>query len=424
MNPGRLKLELFCFGARLDPECALDRDTRPIKRTRGGLGSGLDAILPGGVWVNIPLFETFVSRSPFRIVKRGVTYQLWRDDRPVCDLRLPPRPRWYEQRSTDGRLFGEIGVMQGTYFSIYPSELCGFWAAKPRRNCRFCSVGLCLGQTESETKTVRDVVEAVRAARRHERITFVHFNTGFLEDDRPLELILPYVEAVKRETGLLIGVQCPPAIDLTYYDRLKNAGANHLSFCFELFDPDRFARICPGKAESFGRAAEALRDDPLLRQVAETAARFLADARPHSGQLPFYRALAYCVRLFGKGRISGETIAGLEPPRRSIQAAEFLAALGAVNTVCVFRPCLDTDLSDQPPPDADELAPVFARMYEVCVAANIPVGLAPNIKTAMVHLPEEGRWLSTHPADGAYRAKATLLRTLYRGAFSVSRLGK
>jgi hypothetical protein len=81
-------------------------------------------------------------------------------------------------------------------------------------------------------------------------------------------------------------------------------------------------------------------------------------------------------------------------------------------------------LSDLPPPDADSLAPVFARMYEVCVEANIPIGLAPNIKTAMVHLPEEGRWLSAKIDDGGYRLKAAFLRTVYRWLFAASRLGK
>lgn len=47
LNPGRLKLELFCNGVRIDESCTLEADTRPVKRTRGGLGSGLDIILPG-----------------------------------------------------------------------------------------------------------------------------------------------------------------------------------------------------------------------------------------------------------------------------------------------------------------------------------------------------------------------------------------
>jgi hypothetical protein len=397
-NPGILKLELFCRGARVDGSCTLDADTRPIKRTRGGLGSGLDAILPEDVWVNIPIVEPFAQSSPYIIRKDAKGYSLWKDDELLAPLKLPPRPAWYEQTSSSGKRFGDIGVMQGTYFAVYPSDLCGFWTMQPRKNCRFCSVGLCIGKTESERKSVQDVVEAVLMARKHERITFVHFNTGFYEDDRALDVVMPYVEAVRKRTGLLVGVQCPPARDLSKYDRLRKAGADHVSFCFELFDSDRFAEICPGKAGSFGKMAASLEGDPLLNEVNASATRHLGGMQPHPGQLPFYRAIAYCTRLWGKGRVSGEIIAGLESPESSIAAIDFLAAYGVVATVCVFRPCVGTDLELHPPPHSDELGRVFARMHEACLGNRIPTGIAPNIKTAMVHLPDEGRYFTSASA--------------------------
>lgn len=427
LNLGYLKLDLFCRGAKIGEGCDFDNDTRPIKRTRGGLGSGLDAILPNDVWVNIPVVEPFAQKSPYEIVKRSNRYLLLKEGQVICELKLPPHPLWYKNKTSSYKSIGDIGVMQGTYFSVYPSELCNFWKMKPKRNCRFCSVGLCLGVTESEEKSVKDVVEAVVEARKNERITFVHFNTGYIENDRALDIVMPYVEAVKKKTGLLIGVQCPPALDLSKYDRLKRMGVNHVSFCFELFDPERFEKICPGKAEFFGRMANSITSDPLLEQARTLAKAHLKDKEPHHGQLMFYRAILYCVKLFGKGRVAGEIISGLEPPNRSIQAIEFLAELGAVSTVCVFRPCIGTDLENEPPPNAADLAPVFARMYEVCIEKNIPIGIAPNIKTAMVHLPEEGRWLSDK-SYGFKRVRYEILRSLmkasFKALFAINRIGK
>jgi len=414
---GKLKLDLFCRGARVDKNCTLEKDTRPVKRTRGGLGSGLDAILPGHTWVNIPVEEPFVSKSPYQINKRGNTYSLWRETDEICPLILPPKPTWYEETTSSGRKIGEIGVMQGTYFAVYPSDLCGFWQDSPRRNCRFCSVGLCLGNTESSEKSIRDVVEAVKAARRHEKITFVHFNTGYHPRDGALDAIMPFIEAVKGETGLLVGVQCPPAEDLSWYDRLKMAGVDHVSFCFELFDPDRFAEICPGKAEIFGHVAERLNGDVLLHEVRIKAARYLNGHQPHPGQLIFYRALAYCTKLWGKGPVAGEIIAGLESPATSIAAEEFLAELGAVSTVCVFRPCIGTDLADMPSPDSYAIAPVFARQWEVCIEHGIPFGIAPNIRTAMVHLQEESRCLSVRTPELkilVHTAKGSFMKPIFR----------
>ena len=390
LSSAKLKLELFCCGARVHGNCRLAADTRPVKRTRGGLGSGLDAILPGNVWVNIPIAEPFAKESPFLIDKAGSGYSLWRDEDFVCRLTLPSHPDWYNDRTASGKLISDIGVMQGTYFAVYPSDLCGFWKKDPKQNCRFCSVGLCLGKTESREKTVRDVVEAVQAARRNEGITFVHFNTGFYEDGQAIDVVLPYVEAVKKATGLLIGVQCPPAKDLTEYDALKAAGADHVSFCFEIFDPERFPEICPGKADVFGEIANSLDGDALLAEARRAVRQHLVGKEPHPGQLVFYRALLYALRLWGKGMVAGEIIAGLEAPESSIAGIEFLGRCGAIATVCVFRPCIGTDLEHLSPPDPEVLAPVFARMYGAAVEHQIPIGIAPNIKTAMVHLPEEG----------------------------------
>jgi hypothetical protein len=397
INPGRLKLELFCAGARIDKSCTLEADTRPVKRTRGGLGSGLDVILPGKTWVNIPVAEPFAQKSPYILVKEDGQYQLCREiesgkNNRVCKVFLPPRPDWYAQKTGSGKLMGDIGVMQGTYFAVYPSDLCGFWKDESRRNCRFCSIGLCHGKTESEEKTVADVIESVKAAIRHEHITFVHFNTGFYEDDRALDVIGPYVKAVKRETRLLVGVQCPPAIDLSKYDQLKKAGTDHVSFCYEIFSPEHFREICPGKSAYFGERARELKSDRLLQEVRRKAETF--EVEPDDGQLIFYRALAYCSTLWRKGQVSGEIVAGLEPTESSIKAVEFNASFGAVSTVCVFRPCVGTDLEKQNPPEPNSIAPVLARMYEVCLERAIPYGIAPNIRTAMVHLPEEGRYLS------------------------------
>lgn len=420
-NPGILKLELFCRGARIDGSCTLDADTRPIKRTRGGLGSGLDAILPEGVWVNIPVVEPFAQDSSFVIRKDADGYGLWEDRKLVSPLVLPPRPAWYDQTSSSGKRFGDIGVMQGTYFAVYPSDLCRFWTMQPRKNCRFCSVGLCVGKTESEQKSLRDVVEAVQMARKHERITFVHFNTGFYEDDRALDIVMPYVDAVRKSTGLLVGVQCPPARDLSKYDRLKKAGADHASFCFELFDPDRFAEICPGKAEFFAKIAGSLEGDPLLNDVNASATRHLGGKPPHPGQLPFYRAVAYCTRLWGKGHVSGEIVAGLESPESSIAAIDFLAAYGAVSTVCVFRPCVGTDLESSATPDPGALAPVFARMYDACLDRGIHVAIVPNIKTAMVHLPDEGRYFTSASAGIGHKLFTCATRAAMGAGLSARR---
>ena len=139
-NPALLKLDLYCKGARLDGSCYVEEDGgRKILRTRAGLGSGLELILPGGLWTNVPVTEHFVARSPYTLHRVGGRYLLrWNGD-DVAPVRLSPRPRWYDRETASGKPMTRIGTLQGTYLGIYQAKVCEYWTAKPAEvNCKFC----------------------------------------------------------------------------------------------------------------------------------------------------------------------------------------------------------------------------------------------------------------------------------------------
>jgi hypothetical protein len=266
-----------------------------------------------------------------------------------------------------------VGTLQGTYLGVYPAQVCNFWIAGPERpekeNCRFCSVGLNLGHDDAEGKCVDEVLEVVHAAWRESGITYVDFNTGHHDLYDYLDVVEPYVRRVKEETGLLVGVQSPPHPDLRWYGRLRAMGVNRVSFCFEIFDPEIFQRVCPGKARVYGL-------DHYLAAVEHCASLGSAPAPP-----------------FEPWVTNGEIVAGLEPPESSIAAIEWLTARGAIPTVCVFRPLRGTDMSREEPPRTEDMVPVFEALYVRCMEARLPIGLAPNVHVSLVMLPEECRWL-------------------------------
>jgi len=80
-NSALLKLDLYCKGIRLDDSCLVEEDGgRKILRTRAGLGSGLELVLPGGLWTNVPVTEHFVERSPYtlhRLRESGYLLRGW-----------------------------------------------------------------------------------------------------------------------------------------------------------------------------------------------------------------------------------------------------------------------------------------------------------------------------------------------------------
>src|SRR5262249_36963990 len=141
------------------------------------------------------------------------------------------------------------------------------------------------------------------------------------------------------------------------------------SFCFEIFDRERFKDICPGKHAEY--------------------------------TLDYYlEAVRYCAQLGKEGPrhepwvTNGEIIAGLEPPQSTIDAIDWITSVGAVPTVCVFRPLVGTDMAGAMPPRTEDMVPVFRRLYEACMEKGLPIGIAPNIHVSLVLLPDECRSLS------------------------------
>ena len=384
LNPGKLKLELFCRGIEIDNSCGLDKEGRGIMKVRAGLGSGLELILPDDLYANIPVLEPFVKGTPFKLTKRDGKYIISRDGTELSEARLAARPKWYDYETSAKRPMTIVGSMQGTTLAFYPTKVCGFWTMKPRMNCRFCATGL--NVSDAALPTVDEVVEVCQAAR-EEGVTFCHFNAGFY-DGREMEIILPFVKAVKKRTKLLVGVQVPPQKDLSKYDAVIDAGADHFSFCYEFQDPAVFAEICPGKQE-------------------------------HLTQQAFFDAMEYTTKRMGKGRNSGEIIAGVEPLEDTFRAIDYITNVGAFPTICVFRPVIGTDMEKYKSPKYEDMVLVYRRMYEACRDNGIPTGIAPNVKTSLVVLPYEGRYFRENPgaADYLYDAKLALMRAAFQTYF-------
>src|SRR5262249_6313121 len=281
LNPAELEIDLFCKGMRIAPSCTLESDARLFSRTRAGLGSGLELVIPGDlkdIWMNVPVEEDFAVNSPYILRKTGSKYWIVNEPADIFyPVIIPPEPAWYREKTTSGVPMSRIGVLQGTYLGIYLSNSCSYWFHDPAMNCKFCTSGYNVGVNEAAMKTVDEVVETAHAAKEKSGATFVHFNSGF-QNDKDLDLSGPYVKAIKERVGMLVGIQMVPTANLWKYDWLIDLGANHFSFCYEFHNPDYFAKLCPGKEKTLGQSS-------------------------------FFKALEYTISKLGKGSCSGEIIA-------------------------------------------------------------------------------------------------------------------
>jgi hypothetical protein len=396
LKPVELEIELFCRGMRIGDSCHTDEDGRRISRTRAGLGSGLEIVIPSTpkpIWVNVPVVEPFALRSPFTLDNSAGHYFV-NDTRDGADydVTIPAEPAWYSRNTSADVPMSRVGVLQGNYLGIYISNRCLYWAGSPSLACKFCTTGKNVGAAEESRKRVTDVVEVALAARDESNCIFTHFNTGYHYEDRAdrevmhgLRQAQPFVRAVRTHVGGFIGVQAVPVPRNSYheYGELIEAGTDHFSFCYEFEDPEVFARLCPGKAKTVGQHA-------------------------------FFEAMEYTSRTLGRGRVSGEIIAGVEPIEATKRGIERIVNAGAFPTVCIFRPTTGSEMANVPPPDPDEMKEVFAHLHQTCRRAGLPVGILP-IEVSLVVQPEETADLvAPNFASDFYALKNGALRQLAR----------
>ena len=92
LKPVELEIELFCRGMRIDDSCRGGGNARRIARTRAGLGSGLEIVIPARpkpVWVNVPVNEPFAQHSVLMLHRRALEYFIL--DTRACRRPTPRR---------------------------------------------------------------------------------------------------------------------------------------------------------------------------------------------------------------------------------------------------------------------------------------------------------------------------------------------
>jgi len=390
LNPAELKIDLLCNGLKTDLPPELEEESFPLSGSIAGLGSGMEMVLPSDprdVWVNVPVAEEFTGRSPYRLEGSGARTRI-RDTRNGFDypVRLVPRPAWYGKSTSRGVPMSVIATLQGTCLAILIGERCRFWKKEEALNCKFCSTGLEAGWDHRIDIAVEDAVETAQAAREESDVSIVLLQAGY-QGSGGLRKAFPYLKAIKREVGLLVGIQFNPEPDLGLYDQAVSLGADHLCFSFEFYDPEHFHRYLPGKAAVIGR-----------RQ--------------------FFSAMEYCARRMGRGRVSGQIIAGIEPLKDTLRAVEYIGYIGASPLVCVFRPLRGTELEHRAPPKYEDMLKVFRHVYETCRSRKLPVGVVPNINWSLSLQPEDTFYLARDSAiDRLYRQWIWALRLLMRPYF-------
>src|SRR5437762_13940566 len=108
LNACELEIDLLCRGLRVAADGSL-AGARPVSRTRAGLGSGLELVIPTGshlkseIWVNVPVVEAFAQTSPYRLLGNDDDGFLVMDERggTPYGVRIPREPDWYARYTSN-----------------------------------------------------------------------------------------------------------------------------------------------------------------------------------------------------------------------------------------------------------------------------------------------------------------------------------
>ena len=363
-NPGLLKLELMLHGIRLPTARSLEHEGRVTGHALFGSAGDVDLLLAGDTWASVPVVRGLVQTTPYTLVEEdGALYVSDDASSGRCSVQVRPPSQVFSFRTSTGLPFGKFGTVHGPYMAISPTNRCAF--LNTRDQCRFCGVG-----EEDATHgpvPVDDVIEAIRIARSEHPIDMIYLSVGDLgTDDGGVRFLEPYVAEIKKHFDVLVAVDALPPSDNRWIDHAYAMGVDSVSYNLEIFDEERFHRICPGPARAIGRD------------------RFL-------------EALAYAATVFPSGGTTCHLIVGLEPIESTRAGIDTLTAMGVLPVLPLYRPFKGRDMRrDEATEHFDasraELTALHKHLYDAARGRGISLNLVRDI--AIVTTPLEGRFLA------------------------------
>lgn len=214
--------------------------------------------------------------SPYRVAPRDGALWLHVDEEPVAEVALRDLPAYYRETLPDGRSVAEIAptIEWGYLLYLTVFRVCQYFGAK--EECQFCDINnnyrqqIQEGRPYTGVKSVADVLAALERINATDSSSQAYTITGgsvtsTLQGKNEVEFYAQYVEAIEtRFPGRWISKVVTQAWPVADVKRLKAAGAQIYHPNYEVWDPELFPKICPGKTRYIGR-------DEWIRRIVDAA---------------------------------------------------------------------------------------------------------------------------------------------------------
>jgi hypothetical protein len=295
-------------------------------------------ILPGEVAVHL----TANDGSPFALDLDGDgRVCLFHEESRLAEVSFPPATQYYRQKTSQGRPFGAIAVLEGTgllaFFYMWPCEY-----IRTKETCEFCfQVRADMAGFDLPSVSDGEVAEIIGWGIEHAGVREVQLTAGtkFIARDECRRYAL-LLETIDRTVGLdripseiYCYVTAPK--DPALVDQIFAAGTDRVAHDLHVWDRKLHAQIAPGHARHIGRDAQ-------------------------------LRALEHIAEKFGPNRAFSAFVAGIEPLDSMLEGAEYLASHGIVPALSVWMPPAGSTSAEHHPPGLDyyrQARSEFARLY-------------------------------------------------------------
>lgn len=346
-NPGHIKLCLLSQGLRVDDPKIFDVKKFAANQFPYGYSNESvkkfpkipsELILPEEVVVGIHIRKN----SPWSLIfnNRDVIYLTYKN-RKISKIWFNPQPFYYGKKIAK-TLAEKIAVMYGLYtLSFFTRGWCYYFIKNMQ--CRFCSLAPTRSGLGKENVTailpkLAAQVTVLAFKLDKQRILYINHCSGSHKDnDLGVALQIQVLKTLKgvAPDSIRQHMLTMPPNNPSYIKELKRAGLQTLNFAIEVFNPDLFKTICPGKNKYYGY------DN-------------------------FLGIFDKAVDIMGKGNMYANFVAGLESIESMAGGFEYFGKRGIVPSVNIFHPDPRSIYAKKPPPSLNyifEVAKLQSSIY-------------------------------------------------------------
>lgn len=356
-----IKVDLILEGVNIEEAALEGVGTQYIENINYVFDYMRHGLEPGKLWPSEMFFPAgtlykviYDTRSPYLVTQEDGTLVLRKNGKFVSEVRWAERPKFFGEKTSFGTEMRKIAVFRGDCGIVAcVSDFCTNWS--DGSECRYCNFGLAkrnqdtsavIQETLYTAQRAQEVGEFVKAAIEEGIRPCFITSSGDLPGEGVTASTIRIINAVKRATGrdTMIGcVNLAVPDDFAEIDKLYEAGARNIIMDQEVWHPDMFKAICPGKAKRIGRE------------------RWMA-------------GLLHAVKVFGPGNVFNGFVCGLEEKENYFEAARWCSSNSIVPLFQPWYPQKGSHLEDHRPPRLNWMMEVHQKCMDIATA-NLPVML-------------------------------------------------